>query len=255
MHIEQFPRLDSLVSSSGRIDAEVERWIAKASRVFGALCKTIFNDCNLNITTKQRVYEACVLTVLLYGFECWTPLHRHLSAFHHWCICTVLGITNRQQWKERISLAMTHDAWGGPQIVATKRRQDLGVAWPCSPHARASHAKGHTVWVAVADSSTGWASYIKGGRTREGNQLVSQKWSGMTRQLSPEELGVSLAEMAYRSVWRGSSSAMRGRSNHRTVCGVMSTVGLSGGNLIRSSISVWQKDLSQYGSNAVLCNA
>ena len=79
----------------------------------------------------------------------------------------------------------------------------------------------------------------------------------MTRQLSPEELGVPPAEMAYvySSVWRGSSSVMRGRSNHLTVCGVMSAVGLSGGNLIRIDLSVWQKDLSQYGSNAVLCNA
>ena len=69
------------------------------------------------------VYEACVLTVLLYGCECWIPLHKYLSrfnAFHHRCICTVLGITNEQQWKEHISSGMTRDAWGDPKMVATE---------------------------------------------------------------------------------------------------------------------------------------
>ena len=64
------------------------------------------------------------------------------------------------------------------------------------------------------------------------------------RHYSPEEFGVPPAEMAYRRVRRGSSSAMRGQSNHLIVCGVMSAVDLSGGNLTRSGISVWQEDLS-----------
>ncbi len=81
--------------------------IANASKAFGALRQSVFSDKILTINTKRRIYQACVLSVLLYGSECWTPLRRHLrrlGAFHHRCIRTVLGITNGQQWEEHYFL-------------------------------------------------------------------------------------------------------------------------------------------------------
>ncbi len=73
--------------------------------------------------------------VLLYSSECWTPLHshvKHLNAFHHRCIRTTLGITNRQQWELRISCDMTRDLWGDietAEIKVTKKRLErLGHA-------------------------------------------------------------------------------------------------------------------------------
>ena len=71
---ESFQYLGSLIMNDGKIDEEIDKHIAKASRVFGA--------------------------VLLYGGECWTPLKRHvrkLDVFHHQCLQTVLGIT---RWKQ-----------------------------------------------------------------------------------------------------------------------------------------------------------
>ena len=68
---------------------------------FGALRKSVFIDKTLRLETKHRVYDACVLAVLLYGSECWTPLRRHarkLNSFHHRCIRTILGISNQEQW-------------------------------------------------------------------------------------------------------------------------------------------------------------
>ena len=121
--VEQFPYLGSLVTSGGRIDAEVDCRLANASKAFGAMRRAVFKDCHLTVTTKRRVYEACVLSILLYGSECWTPLRRHLNrleAFHHRCIRTVLGITNRQQWEQHISSATTRDLWGDPETVTTK---------------------------------------------------------------------------------------------------------------------------------------
>ena len=86
--VDAFTYLGSVVTSNARMDAEVDRRIASASRAFGALRQAVFKDRNLNITTKQRVYQACVLSVLLYGSECWVPLRRHLkrlNGFHHRC--------------------------------------------------------------------------------------------------------------------------------------------------------------------------
>ena len=84
--VESFTYLGSAVSSNVKMDVEVDRRIASAFKAFGALCQAVFRDKNLSITTKRRVYQACVLSVLLYGSECWVPLHRHLkrlNAFHH----------------------------------------------------------------------------------------------------------------------------------------------------------------------------
>ena len=90
------------------MDADVIRRVAQASKAFGALRKAVFLDKDLKLSTKKRVYNACVLSVLLYGAECWIPLKRHekrLNTFHHRCIRTILGISNRQQWSERITMA------------------------------------------------------------------------------------------------------------------------------------------------------
>ena len=77
----------------------MKRSIGHASRAFGALRQPIFEDPDLSITTKRYIYRACVLSVLLYGSECWVPLKldlKKLNSFHHRCIKAVLKITSLQ---------------------------------------------------------------------------------------------------------------------------------------------------------------
>ena len=76
--VDLFPYLGSVIMDGGSIDVEVDRRIANASKAFGALRQSVFDDCHLSIKTKRCVYQACVLSTLLYGSECWTPLRRHL---------------------------------------------------------------------------------------------------------------------------------------------------------------------------------
>ncbi len=67
----------------------MEKRIARASKPFGALRKAVFQDKNLTLVTKRKVYQGCVLSVLLYGSECWIPLRKHinkLNSFHHRCL-------------------------------------------------------------------------------------------------------------------------------------------------------------------------
>ena len=121
--VEEFPYLGSLVDSSGKMDADVSRRVAQASKAFGALRKAVFLDKDLKLSTKKRVYNACVLSVLLYGAECWIPLKRHekrLNTFYHRCIRTILGISNRQQWSERITMAEVRRRWGDEETVSEK---------------------------------------------------------------------------------------------------------------------------------------
>ena len=49
----------------GKIDAEIDKRIANASRAFSALRQAVFKDDNLSVITKRKVYQACVLSVLL----------------------------------------------------------------------------------------------------------------------------------------------------------------------------------------------
>ena len=58
--VEDFPYLGSIISSSGTVDTEIDTMIAKASRAFGAVRRAVL-DRNLTLTTKSKVYQACVL--------------------------------------------------------------------------------------------------------------------------------------------------------------------------------------------------
>ena len=121
--VEEFPYLGSVVMSNGRLHSEADRRIASASRAFGALRKAVFDDDNLSLSTKRKVYNSCVLSVLLYGSETWTLLRKHLKrvdGFHHKCIRTVLKITNQQQWEQRITSESVRKKWGDPETITSK---------------------------------------------------------------------------------------------------------------------------------------
>ena len=75
--VDEFSYLGLLISSSGRVDAKIDRCIASASRAFGALRHAVFMDCTINTTSKRKVYQACVLPALLY--ECVLDPNVHTS--------------------------------------------------------------------------------------------------------------------------------------------------------------------------------
>ena len=126
--VKEFPYLGSVVASSGRVDADIDRRIAQASRAFGALKRAVFKDHDLTTHTKRIVYNACVLSVLLYGSESWIPLRKHLKrldAFNNRCIRITLGISRKQQWVQRLTSQEIREHWGDVEIMAvkvTKRR-------------------------------------------------------------------------------------------------------------------------------------
>ena len=84
--VTEFPYLGSAIASSGRMLPDIDQRI------------------DLRVETKCMVYQACVLSTLLYRSECWTPHRkdlRKLDSFHHRCIHTVGSAHNinvRKQW-------------------------------------------------------------------------------------------------------------------------------------------------------------
>ena len=93
--VDSFVYLRSTISKEATLDAEIRQRIEKASSAFGRLEGRVWSDRDITINTKLVVYEACVLTVLLYASETWTA-YRHqiklLERFHQNCLRRILGI-------------------------------------------------------------------------------------------------------------------------------------------------------------------
>eukprot|EP00117_Sycon_ciliatum_P039014 scpid35652/ scgid3339/ Craniofacial development protein 2; p97 bucentaur protein len=127
--VDQFTYLGSVLSSDGLACADVRSRLAKASAVFGALKAPVFDNQTLSLRSKRRVYEAVVLTTLLYGAETWTTKAGHLqklNTFHHQCVRSIVGIGRRQQWDDRISTATLAATFGvDPDITRIIRRHRL----------------------------------------------------------------------------------------------------------------------------------
>ena len=111
------------MTKRARRKRDANRKVAQASKAFGVLRKAVFLEKHLKLITKKSMYNACVLSVLLYRAECWIPLRRHekqLNSFHHRCIRTILGISNRKQWSEHITMAEVRSRWGNEETVGEK---------------------------------------------------------------------------------------------------------------------------------------
>ena len=121
--VDEFSYLGSVITSSERMTVEVDKRVAQASRTFGALRKAVFIDKHLKISTKRIIYKVCVMSVLFYGAECWVLLRKQekkLNTFHHQCIRSILGISNRQQWSEHITMAEVRRRWGDEETASEK---------------------------------------------------------------------------------------------------------------------------------------
>jgi len=65
--------------------------------------RKIWKNNNISLRVKRRLYEAIILSTLLYGADVWpltATLTKRLDAAHHrWQRSTILGIS----WKDRIT--------------------------------------------------------------------------------------------------------------------------------------------------------
>ena len=135
--VADFRYLGAIVHTDGRSAHDIKSRIAGASRAFGALRRTVFMDRNLilSVATKRQVYEACVVSLLLYGSECWVPLSRDvaaLSTFHMRCIRSILGITQLDIWTSRVTNTEVLAIWNSarqddlPTRLLRRRMEWLG---------------------------------------------------------------------------------------------------------------------------------
>ena len=91
---KMFIYLGGKVTTDGHSAPEVMHRIALAASAMNQLGR-VRRQRNLSLVTKLRLYESCVLSVLLYCAETWT-LHKtdvnRLQAFHMRSLRRILGI-------------------------------------------------------------------------------------------------------------------------------------------------------------------
>ena len=95
--VADFKYLGAIIEESDGVRKDVEDRIAKASRAFGTLRRSVFDHKDITLATKRLVYRSVVLGVLLYGAETWVNKRdssRKLEAFHNRCIRSILGISS-----------------------------------------------------------------------------------------------------------------------------------------------------------------
>jgi transcription termination factor 2 len=99
--VDTFKYLGSHISANGHIDDEINFRVQQANRAYGRLSNRVFHNRNITLTTKVMVYNAVVLSSLLYGSETWTLYCHHLRSlenFHNASLRKILGVT----WKDKV---------------------------------------------------------------------------------------------------------------------------------------------------------
>jgi len=95
--VEKFCYLGSTVDSTNSLKSELDIRTEKAATTFSQLRPRVWSNGNLYIRAKIQVYMACVVSVLLCGYETWTTYRNHqerrLDAFHLSCLRSILGLS------------------------------------------------------------------------------------------------------------------------------------------------------------------
>ena len=94
--VEQFTYLGSTITDKLSLDTEIDKRIGKVATTYARLTSRVWINPKLKVKTEVVVYNACVVSTLMYGSETWTTCARQekrLNSFHLRSIRRILGIS------------------------------------------------------------------------------------------------------------------------------------------------------------------
>ena len=100
--VDSFTYPGSTLTSNVSLYAEINIRIGKAAAIMPKLNRTVWSNKSLTENTKLHVYQACVLSTLLYSSEAGTTYERKekkLNSFHLHCLRRILGIS----WQDMVT--------------------------------------------------------------------------------------------------------------------------------------------------------
>ena len=98
--------LGSVITRDCSDSLDVDARVKAAGNAFGALRHCLFSSASVSYTAKKFVYTALVLSILLYGAECWSQtekLYNRLRTFHARCVRAMCRVTRKHTREHRIS--------------------------------------------------------------------------------------------------------------------------------------------------------
>ena len=123
-NVDQFTYLGSTICSNLSLDSEINKRIGKAATTLARLTKRVWENPKLTTQTKLAVYNACIISTLLYGSETWTTYARQekrLNSFHMRCLRRILGIS----WQDKIPNTEVLAKAGLPSMFTLLRQRRL----------------------------------------------------------------------------------------------------------------------------------
>ena len=123
-NVDQFTYLGSTLCSNLSLDSEIDKRIGKAATTLARLTSRVWENPKLTTPTKIAVYNACIISTLLYGSESWTTYarqERRLNSFHMRCLRRILGIS----WEDRIPNTEVLAKAGLPSMFTLLRQRRL----------------------------------------------------------------------------------------------------------------------------------
>ena len=92
--VEEFTYFGTKVTTTGDFDKEINTRISNANQAF-AMLRPVWRSTNLSVHTMIKIFRSNVVSVLLYGAECWKTaitIQRQLKVFQTKCLHCILKI-------------------------------------------------------------------------------------------------------------------------------------------------------------------
>lgn len=156
--VHHFTYLGSTVTDTLSLDVELDKRIGKAATTLARLTARVWSNPMLTEKAKMAVYNACVISTLLYGGETWTTYarqERRLNTFHMRSLRRILGIS----WQDKVPNTEVLSRAGLPSMFTLLRQRrlrwlgyvnrmpdgripkDCMVSWPLEADALDAHRK------------------------------------------------------------------------------------------------------------------
>ena len=100
--IHQFMYLGSTITDNLSLDPEIDKRIGRAATTLACLTSRVWTNPKLTVKMKMAVYNACILSTLLYGSETWTMYthqEKRLNTFYLRSLQCILGIS----WQDKVT--------------------------------------------------------------------------------------------------------------------------------------------------------
>ena len=143
--MDKFTYLGSILSLHGGSEEDITSRLGKARSAFFRL-RSVWKSNNYSRKTKLRLYQSNVLSVLMYGSECWRMTERdssRLAAFHTTCLRRIMRVF----WLNKIS---------NSRLLQVTKQEPMGTILK----RRRWRWFGHTLWMdagAYARTALTWA--------------------------------------------------------------------------------------------------